>query len=341
MSKPNAREILTPKLGNLFVLALTSKGTAPDWVMLVPAGRFDTNDGRSFINDQPDVVVARFNAGGVMLPFDFEHGSELRAPGGEFAPAAGWIVAVENRDGVLWSKVEWTERGSAAIVAREVRYVSPAMEIDYSTGRVEALSSAAVTVRPAISSLPAIASRQTQQEETEKMDRKALCQKLKLPETASDAEIFAAIDKLESDTAIALASAKAPDLNQYVPRADYTLVAGERDRLQTEIASRNAGDLAAEATKLVEQGIKDRKIAPASKDYYLSTCSTREGVDKFKAFIATAPAVVPAGAGADPADTATGKALTSIQKQVARQLGISEEAYAKQLEADAAQKEEV
>lgn len=173
------------------------------------------------------------------------------------------------------------------------------------------------------------------------MDRKALCQKLKLPETASDAEIFAAIDKLESDTAIALASAKAPDLNQYVPRADYTLVAGERDRLQTEIASRNAGDLAAEATKLVEQGIKDRKIAPASKDYYLSTCSTREGVDKFKAFIATAPAVVPAGAGADPADTATGKALTSIQKQVARQLGISEEAYAKQLEADAAQKEEV
>ena len=339
MSRENARETLKPKAVKPFALALSSQGKAPDWVMLLPPGRIDTNDGRSFVNDQPEVVVAKFNSGNLLLPFDFEHGSEIKSPTGEFAPAAGWIVEVENRDGAIWAKVDWTERGRAAIEAKEVRYVSPAFLFDYSTGRVEALSSAALTVRPAISSLPAIASRQSQQEETEMKDRKALCQRLKLAETATDEQILAAIDKLESDKALALASAQVPDLTKYVPRADYDAVVTDRDGLRAANASREATDLQTEGAALVEQGIKDAKIAPASKDFYLSTCATKAGLDQLKAFLTSAPKVVPGKIGEDEPGK-TGKALTTTQKQVARELGISEEDFAKQLAADAAETQE-
>ncbi|MBK1868263.1 phage protease [Aestuariivirga sp. YIM B02566] len=301
--------------------------------MLLPAGRIEANDGRAWLNDRPDVVVANFNSGGLDLPFDFEHGSEKRAPLGEFVPAAGWIVDVANREGAIWARVQWTERGRSAIEAKEVRYVSPAFHHELETGRIVSLSSAALCLSPAISSLPAIASRQNPQEkENDEMDRKALCQKLGLAENATDADIAAAIGTLQQK---ATASASQVDLAQYVPRADYDAVLADRNNLQTSIASRQAADLTTEGTALVEQAIKDAKIAPASKGFYLSLCSSREGIDKLKAFIASAPTVVPTTIGEDTGDKGTAKALTSQQKKIAASLGISEEDFAKDLAADA------
>ncbi len=73
--------------GNIAASTSLQEAKAPEWVMLIPAGRIDTNDGRFFNNDNPDGVIAAFAANKLDLPFDFEHGSETVATRGEFAPA--------------------------------------------------------------------------------------------------------------------------------------------------------------------------------------------------------------------------------------------------------------
>ena len=63
-------------------------GKAPQRIMVIPAGpRVTGVDGRSFLNDRPDRVVAEFNALGRSVPIDENHASEILAPKGKPSPA--------------------------------------------------------------------------------------------------------------------------------------------------------------------------------------------------------------------------------------------------------------
>ncbi len=58
----------------------------------MPVGRATARDGRSFLLDEPEAVLAAFDAGGIDLPLDYEHQNDrpeakLSGP----VPAAGWI----------------------------------------------------------------------------------------------------------------------------------------------------------------------------------------------------------------------------------------------------------
>lgn len=108
-------------------LASTDQG-APAWIELFPAGpRIDARDGRTFYANTA-AVLAAFQANRGPLPIDYEHGQDLLAARGEAAPAAGWIVAVEDRNGAVWGQVEWTARAAQMIAAREYRFLSPAFK---------------------------------------------------------------------------------------------------------------------------------------------------------------------------------------------------------------------
>ena len=99
------------------------------------------------------------------------------------------------------------------------------------------------------------------------MDRKALCAKLGLdPDKVTDDEIIAAIGKLQDDHQQALAAARTPSMENFMPRADYDKVVGERDEARQALATRDAD----KAEALVDQGVKDGKITPATRDFYLS-----------------------------------------------------------------------
>jgi len=74
--------------------ALPEGDGPPGWLLLVPAGRFEGRDGRFWVNDRPDAIVAAFEAAGQPLPIDWEHATEIKAPAGDPAPAAGWITAL-------------------------------------------------------------------------------------------------------------------------------------------------------------------------------------------------------------------------------------------------------
>src|SRR5579863_9047568 len=123
---------------------------APEWIDLVPAGSFSTRDGRGpFKNDHPDAVIAatrelRMTAG---LPIDYEHATDVAAPEGRPAPAAGWIKELRIVRGGIQGRVEWTQEGARKVASREYRYVSPVFEHDQG-GNVLCLLRAAVTNNP-------------------------------------------------------------------------------------------------------------------------------------------------------------------------------------------------
>lgn len=122
---------------------------APGWIQLLPAGPdVIGRDGRQWKLSDPAAIVAAFQRRGIPLPVDWEHATEHRAPSGLEAPAAGWVSALDVRQGAIWGNVEWTDRAAAQIRAREYRYLSPVFQFEKSTGEIRALVSAGLTNSP-------------------------------------------------------------------------------------------------------------------------------------------------------------------------------------------------
>ena len=130
-------------------LPLPETAAAPDWIELIPAGSIIVGaDGRQWLNDTPDRIVAAFIARNKPMVVDYEHASEHRAPVGLDAPAAGWIDRIEIRDGAVWGRVEWTAQARQRIQAREYRFISPVFTFEKASSRIVALQSAALTNQP-------------------------------------------------------------------------------------------------------------------------------------------------------------------------------------------------
>ncbi|PRA86943.1 hypothetical protein CQ054_07025 [Ochrobactrum sp. MYb29] len=123
--------------------------TITQWAQLLPAGpRIDARDGRWWTFD-PATVIAAFRANSGPLAVDYEHAQDLVAPKGSPAPAAGWIVAMEEREGSLWGNIEWTERAAQLISGKAYRYLSPSIRHD-SARNIKALNGAGLVNRPAL-----------------------------------------------------------------------------------------------------------------------------------------------------------------------------------------------
>src|ERR1700691_4692537 len=102
---------ITPRAAFSSVLP---KGEAPAEIMLIPAGKFATRDTRApYINDDPEAVLEATAALKMErgLPIDYDHATDLAAPEGRPAPAAGWMTRLFVRAGEIWAAVEWTEAG--------------------------------------------------------------------------------------------------------------------------------------------------------------------------------------------------------------------------------------
>lgn len=124
----------------------------PDWIELIPAGMtLNGIDGRNWLNDSPEQVIAKFNGRNNPMVIDWEHATEHRAPVGLDAPAAGWIDRLEIRAGAIWGQVEWTERAKLQIAAKEYRFISPVFTYEKATRRIVEMTSAALTNIPNLS----------------------------------------------------------------------------------------------------------------------------------------------------------------------------------------------
>jgi len=288
--------------------------TPPEWIELFPAGtgsdhRIDARDGRHWFANPAGVIVA-FAANNGPLPIDYEHGQDVLADKGQAAPAAGWIIKVEDRSGAVWGQVEWTAAATRMIVEREYRFISPAFNHTKDL-KITRLLGAALVNRPAMQ-MTAL-SREQQQQET---DMKAIAKALGLPETADEAAILAAlaardtertaicsalkiegdkpahdavlaaITKLHEDHATALASAKKTD------DTEVSALRKSLDDTTKSLAALQKKDADREIDTALDKATAAGKITPASRNDYRSMCSAEGGLERFNKLVETLPVIV-------------------------------------------------
>jgi phage I-like protein len=268
----------------------TVMSEAPEWIELIPAGEFRGRDGRGpyRLNDPEGVIEAtramQMDAG---QPIDYDHATDLGAPAGRPAPAAGWIKELGVRAGALWGRVEWTRHGAAALATREYRYVSPVFEHD-EKGAVVRLVRAALTNNPNLY-LKAIAAREGGAEdesgardgrELQRGERRALCAILGLAAETSGTELIGAVrDLIEAPHE---AASKGDDRARYVSISHYERAATELNTLRAERARE-------QAESAVSEAMRAGKIVPAQREWAVDYCCADH--DGFARFVARQPAL--------------------------------------------------
>ncbi len=317
-------------------------GAAPDWLLLVPAGQTAGRDGRSFHLNDPAPVLAAFAAGQTDVPVDWEHSTHKQAPQGLPAPAAGWVVELQAREGAVWGRVEWTADGAAAITSRAYRYYSPAYYLDES-GAVLGIPSVGLTGKPNLR-LPAMnqtdpAPAPTEVEieitvgpadpETAPMPVPApLAAALGLSADCTAEAAVAAVAALKEANTVALNRAAVPDLNLYVPRPDLEAALNRAEAAETSLRLAQTAERDKEIEALLQEGLAAARISPPTVAYHRAQAQTPGGIARLREYLGAAAAVL-------TADTRTGQppagplVLNADERAIAAAFGNTPETLAK------------
>ena len=323
-------------LTSLCIALSPTDGNVPEWVELIPTGQSVVGlDGRQWLNDKPADILNHFNAlknAGRELVFDVEHSTEIKAPEGEPAPASGWGVELQQRDdGSMWAKVNWTDLGANYIRAKQYRYLSPVLIYEKNTRSIVGIQSVALTNKANL-----LVTALNQQEITtlqdHPMDLAKLLAVLGLAATASFEDAIKVINDLkaaeetkEGELAVANNRANNPPLDKFVPRADYDTALNSVQAANTKLAAIEQQQLTAQIDTAINHALATGKITPATKEYHVANCQQSGGLERFKAFCASAPSVGDASGldGKKPPETDT--ALNAEQKTIAGMFGNSVE----------------
>lgn len=303
---------------------LPSDGSVPEYIELIPAGQTVTGrDGRSWINDNPQGIVAEFTANKAPIPIDIEHATEIKASNGDPAPAMAWVEEEEVRDGgSIWGKVTWTPKGEEMVKNREYRFISPVLIYEKATGRIVGINSVGLTNKPNLY-LNAL-NRESNQKEENVMDKELLAA-LGLPETATLAQALNAVGKLKGDLATATNRAESPPLDKYVPRADYDAAVAKATNAEQKVRERDAADLDKAVNTEIDGALKAGKITPATAEYHKAQCRQEGGLERFRQFVAAAPVVADASGLDGKEPDGKGKALNAEEAKIASMFGNSVE----------------
>jgi phage I-like protein len=265
---------------------LAAGAAPPEWVHLVPAGKFSGLDGRGpyVLNSAQAVIDASLADGPIAI--DENHAIDLAMTTGQPSPARGWIYEMQSRADGIWGRVEWTAAGTQLMSEHAYRGMSPAIAIDKKTGAVRRVMRAALTNTP---NLPDLETLHSEQEAG--MDLKALRAALGLPETADEAAVLAAVQAgAAATTAVATHSAqlqriaaagglKAADADGLVVElqaqragggTEVQLMAQQVITLQTQLDTLTQQGAKERATSYVDGAIKAGKPIASLRDYFIT-----------------------------------------------------------------------
>lgn len=327
----------------------------PEWVMLARTGAWLGHPTAREVVEPRHLASAlgyferHYAAHGTDLVIDYRHASMAAPPAG--APAAGWVRAMELRNdgGELWGRVLWTTEAAGAIARREYRYLSPVFRFDRPdrlTGdpvplqihsvaltntpfltELESLNEAAADGRtgganhplseggmqmPILESLAAALDAEPDELATRlgleaDADERAVAETLVANADTADRSGRTALMQLRaSAAALRLKLGLAED-------------APEQDVLNTLDALTAAG-ARSEAEELVDGAVRDGRIPPAHRDFYLREAlgdlsAARDVINSLP--VLTAPQPTP--------PRRTPAALTDGEEAVRLQLGLSAE----------------
>lgn len=316
---------------------------APEWVhMLPPPGKpFTTIDGRGpwSYDSAEELIAASFAADGPKLFIDVNHSTLRAGPKGGEAPAFGDIVEMQAREDGLWGRVEWSELGSKQMADRAYRGFSPVLLFDpEDNSKIRRIWHGSLTNFPAL-----LGQLATLTSEVSEMDFSKIAKALGLGEDAKEGDILAAIKKLKGADKPAELSALAEALGAKPETgvAELTILAASLQEKVTEAGS--VAELSAEMAKMKSEAFIDAQMAagvgiPADKRDDMVALHV-EDPERAKSLIEMLPNLGKTHATDKPPETG-GKVetLTADQKGVAAMLGLSDDAYLAQLNAEAEQK---
>lgn len=273
--------------------------SAPARLRVLPDGFFSAPDGRPgnmegvtakswVLNAKAaQAVVARFKARGLELPLDYEHQTLKAEENGLPAPAAGWITGLTYESGVgLLADVRWTDAGGGYVAKREYKYLSPVFPFDKQTGEVLGLHSVALTNKPGLTVLGAIAamaamafddnqfndfsrrlpgSGRTTNEETT-MDKTKVLVALGLPLDTGDDSALTALSAMAGRAQSHAAELAALKANQFDPAKHVAL--SEHEAVAQELAALKAAQDVSAHADLMDAALKDARILPVNEPYW-------------------------------------------------------------------------
>lgn len=287
--------------------------TVPEWVHLLPAGRFIGRDGRGPYQADPAEVIRNTRAyhKGNDLVIDYDHQAIHAARRGGSAPAAGWIKDLEARPDGVWGQVEWTEAAHAKIAAREYRYLSPVFP--HGPGNpatVGHIYNVALVNVPNLDLMALNAAHPSTGENPMSLQDQ-LAALLGLDDaTADEAALLKALEtRLNAP----------PDPRKYVPVEQVTAMLNDMQGKAAEMTQH-------EAARQVEAAISHGTLPPALRDWGVALCSADP--QAFQTFAAKAPRVITPGAqfawmNATPPRPPSSDTGTPEEQALSRQLGIS------------------
>ena len=347
--------------------------TAKEWIKVAVPGEWkgyprpDGTFGFALTDkDLQDMVrnFGRDRRGRIVV--DYEHQTLMSAKNGQPAPAAGWITALEVRQGdggpELHGRVGWTQSAATAIEANEYGFVSPVIVFHAKNKATKEdigtwLHSVALTNHPFLDELPAVAATETysmrnllllllpllalsdaaSEEEAVKAvgdladGKKAVCKALGLPETASMVDIQAGWKKTEVALKVGQVALQTLKLSDGVS-AEQALAA-------LKPALDHAGYVAAsehtrvleelgriKADGLVKAAMAEGKVIPATEPWARDFAANNPGA--FMAWCAVAPKVFPGPA----PERKTGDnhvSLSDTEQAITTQLGLTPEEFNK------------
>lgn len=307
-----------------------SDGGPPELVELIPAGAVRGRDGRSWSNAEPQAVLEHFAALRMDLPVDIEHATELKAPKGEAAPAAGWVTGLELRDGAVWGRIAWNASGRELVASRQYRYLSPVILYTKNGGVIAGLTSVALTNRPNLALQALNHNQGSNSPDKENRMNKAILAALQLPEDASDEQVLAKVQGLQTDLATATNHAAAPSLEKFVPRGDYDAALARAANAEQKLSELEQGRIEADIETAINAALAEGKITPATVEYHKAQCRQQGGLARFAEYVKAAPTVgAPSGLDGKEPPTSDGKALNSDELTICERLGVSTEEYQK------------
>lgn len=165
--KVAACEIHIAEKGQRLVAAITGDASGPVRIPIAKLGKWVKGKLTfSITKTTLSSVVANLRKRRAETVIDYEHASEFpEMAQGQPVPAAGWIKSIEDTpddDGVLYAHAEFTPRAQQMIQSGEYKYLSPVIDWgarDKVTGEAQGatLTSVALTNRPFLESMPALA----------------------------------------------------------------------------------------------------------------------------------------------------------------------------------------
>ena len=284
------------------------------WLPLVPIGAFAGRDGRSWTNSDPEAVINN-----TTLPFvlDIDHASEL-TPNTE---ASGWVTKLKIQEDHIFGWLEFNALGKKAVDEKRYKFYSPAFNVT-KDGVLLDLSSMGLTNKPNLY-VPALNKTQDNETTPPKKDDSMLKALLAALGLAEDADQSTAIDAIKDLKAASVAT-KTPDLNSFVPQATHSQVVTELNTVNAKLAALETEKHNEAVETALNAAIKDKKIAPADREFYANYCSTETGLQGFKDFVAKKASVIGDSNLPDksPNKDAKDTELNSEQQGILAQMGV-------------------